>query len=54
MADTIDNKRREQSRPDVAPSVRPVIEHALTIYYDGNAELARALIDQLLDEGGTP
>lgn len=31
-------------------SIRPVIEHALTVYYDGNAELARTLIDRLLSE----
>jgi hypothetical protein len=31
-------------------SVRPVIEHALTVYFDGNAELARTLIDRLLNE----
>lgn len=31
-------------------SVRPVIEHALTVYYDGNAELARILIDRLIAE----
>lgn len=31
-------------------SIRPVIEHALTVYYDGNAELARTLIDLLLGE----
>jgi hypothetical protein len=31
-------------------SVRPVIEHALTVYYDGNAELARTLIDRLIAE----
>lgn len=31
-------------------SVRPVIEHALTAYFDGNAELARTLIDRLLAE----
>jgi hypothetical protein len=31
-------------------SVRPVIEHALTVYYDGNAELVRILIDRLLAE----
>jgi hypothetical protein len=31
-------------------SVRPVIEHALTVYFDGNAELARTLIDRLLAE----
>lgn len=35
---------------DQARSVRPVIEHALTVYYDGNAELARTLINRLLDE----
>jgi hypothetical protein len=31
-------------------SVRPVIEHALTVYFDGNAELARTLIDRLINE----
>jgi hypothetical protein len=31
-------------------SIRPVIEHALTVYYDGNAELARTLIDRLIAE----
>lgn len=31
-------------------SIRPVIEHALTVYYDGNAELARTLINRLLSE----
>jgi hypothetical protein len=31
-------------------SIRPVIEHALTVYFDGNAELARTLIDRLLAE----
>lgn len=31
-------------------STRPVIEHALTVYFDGNAELARTLIDRLLNE----
>ncbi|MEU5322935.1 hypothetical protein AB0G67_40225 [Streptomyces sp. NPDC021056] len=31
-------------------SVRPVIEHALTVYFDGNADLARTLIDRLLAE----
>lgn len=31
-------------------SVRPVIEHALTVYFDGNAELARTLIERLLSE----
>lgn len=33
-------------------NIRPVIEHALTVYYDGNAELARTLIDQLITEQG--
>ena len=31
-------------------SIRPVVEHALTVYYDGNAELARTLINMLLNE----
>ncbi|MFE9777677.1 hypothetical protein ACFYPA_05915 [Streptomyces sp. NPDC005775] len=31
-------------------SMRPVIEHALTVYFDGNAELAGELIDRLLAE----
>lgn len=31
-------------------SIRPVIEHALTVYFDGNDDLARTLIDRLLDE----
>jgi hypothetical protein len=31
-------------------SIRPVIEHALTVYFDGNAELASTLIDRLLAE----
>jgi hypothetical protein len=35
-----------------ARSVRPVIEHALTVYYDGNTELARTLIDRLIAEQG--
>lgn len=33
-------------------SIRPVVEHALTVYYDGNAELARTLIDRLIAEQG--
>jgi hypothetical protein len=36
------------SAPD--RSIRPVIEHALTVYYDGNTELARTLVDRLLGE----
>lgn len=48
MAETED---REPVRDEVATrSVRPVVEHALTAYYDGNAELARTLIDRLLAE----
>lgn len=31
-------------------SVRPVIEHALTVYFDGNDNLARTLIDRLIAE----
>jgi len=31
-------------------SMRPVIEHALTVYFDGNAELSRELIDRLIAE----
>jgi hypothetical protein len=31
-------------------SIRPVIEHALAVYYDGNTELAHTLIDRLLAE----
>jgi hypothetical protein len=37
-------------RDEADRSVRPVIEHALTVYFDGNSELARTLIDRLLDE----
>jgi hypothetical protein len=36
--------------PNADRSTRPVIEHALTVYFDGNAELARTLIDRLLSE----
>lgn len=35
-------------------SIRPVIEHALAVYFDGNAELARTLIDRLLAENQNP
>lgn len=49
MADTTDTEDREASESS-GRSVRPVIEHALTVYYDGNAELARTLIDRLLGE----
>jgi hypothetical protein len=37
-------------RDEAERSIRPVIEHALTVYYDGNAELARTLINRLLAE----
>ncbi|MEU6990367.1 hypothetical protein ABZ953_06850 [Streptomyces sp. NPDC046465] len=51
MPDIIDNKDRESARDEAASrSIRPVIEHALAVYYDGNAELARTLVDRLLDE----
>ena len=44
-------KDREPVHDGAAPrSIRPVVEHALTVYYDGNAELARTLIDRLLAE----
>lgn len=41
-----------EDRSAVLPdrSVRPVIEHALTVYFDGDAELARTLIDRLINE----
>lgn len=50
MPDTIGEDR--ESAPDEVAlcSIRPVIEHALTVYYDGNVELARTLVDRLLDE----
>jgi hypothetical protein len=35
---------------DASRSTQPVIEHALTVYFDGNADLARTLIDRLLSE----
>ncbi len=41
----------EAPTEDKTRSIRPVIEHALTAYYDGNAELARTLIDRLITEG---
>lgn len=50
MADAIDTKDREPRGEAAARSIRPVIEHALTVYYDGNAELVRTLIDRLLAE----
>ncbi|ELP67685.1 hypothetical protein STRTUCAR8_08533 [Streptomyces turgidiscabies Car8] len=43
--------RDASASSDTGRSVRPVIEHALTVYYDGNAELARTLIDRLIAEG---
>jgi hypothetical protein len=49
VADATDTEHREAARPE-ARSIRPVIEHALTVYYDGNAELACALSDRLLSE----
>lgn len=49
VADSSNTEDREAVRPkDRSP--RPVIEHALTVYFDGNAELARTLIDRLLAE----
>jgi hypothetical protein len=51
MTDPAKTEDREAARDEAAPrSIRPVIEHALTVYYDGNAELARTLIDRLLAE----
>jgi hypothetical protein len=47
--DTTNTEDREAAHPQ-ADSIRPVIQHALTVYYDGNAELARNLIDLLLAE----
>lgn len=51
MADSTDTEARE-SVQSKDRSVRPVIEHALAVYFDGNAELARSLIDRLLAEQG--
>lgn len=39
-----------EAAPTDDRSMRPVIEHALTVYFDGNAELAHELIDRLLAE----
>lgn len=53
MSDAIDTQDREPAHDESAPhasSIRPVIQHALTDYYGGNAELARTLIDRLLAE----
>ena len=54
MADVIDQSSNSNAESFGADpndrSVRPLIEHALTVYYDGNAELARTLIDRLLSE----
>ena len=50
MNDAIDAQEREPRDEAAARSIRPVIEHALTVYYDGDAELARTLIDRLLNE----
>ncbi|MEW2393128.1 hypothetical protein AB0933_32685 [Streptomyces venezuelae] len=52
MGDTADAKTTEASAPATGRSIRPVIQHALTVYYDGNAEMAKKLIDVLLAEGG--
>jgi hypothetical protein len=49
----VDNTTNTEDREVGHPkdrSIRPVIEHALAVYYDGNAELARTLIDRLLAE----
>lgn len=46
-----DNPGTEAREPSTAVrSIRPAIEHALTVYYDGNAEIARILIDRLIAE----
>lgn len=47
-AGSFNTEDSEAAIPD--RSVRPVIEHALTVYFDGNAELARTLINRLLNE----
>jgi hypothetical protein len=49
VSDTTNTEGRESVHLDDR-SIRPVIEHALTVYYDGNAEFARTLIDRLLAE----
>jgi len=48
-----DQTNSSEDAPETPRSIRPVIEHALTVYYDGNAELARTLIDRLLGEKDT-
>jgi len=51
VTEVIEDEGSAPVRDGVAPrSIRPVIEHALTVYYDGNAELARTIIDRLLAE----
>lgn len=52
MADTTNTEtgNREAAKANSDRSIRPVIEHALTVYFDGNAELARTLIDRLVKE----
>jgi hypothetical protein len=45
-----DTERRDAAPEAAERSIRPVIEHALTVYYDGNVELARTLIDMLITE----
>jgi hypothetical protein len=44
------SKEAHEATPADDRSMRPVIEHALTVYFDGNAELAHELIDRLLAE----
>ena len=44
------NTEAHEAAPANDRSMRPVIEHALTVYFDGNAELAQELIDRLLAE----
>lgn len=51
MADNAETETREATQPE-GHSVRPVIEHALIVHFDGNAELARTLIDRLIAEQG--
>jgi hypothetical protein len=49
--DTIGYEGREPVRDEASRSIRPVIEHALTDY-GYSPDTARALVDQLLAEGG--
>ena len=51
MAYETETEPQSPAAPSEGRSIRPVIEHALTVYYDGNAELVRILIDRLLAEG---